>query len=82
MALLSRVFEIGDLIIGAHDFHLSRFLLDLSNVTIAEFRTPLVPWRVIAFYVIERAVGMESSHVLAKLMNVTLHDHAGLTVRW
>jgi hypothetical protein len=41
LALLSGVLKVGDLVVGSHDHHLPAFLLELSNITVAEFRAPL-----------------------------------------
>jgi len=59
-------------------------LLKLSNIAVAEFRTPFESWWVIAFHIVERPMSVKSRHVLAELVNMTLHDYARLTVcpRW
>lgn len=81
LALFSGVFEVGDLIIGCHNHYFPAFFLKLANITIAEFRTPFESCWVIAFYVIERPVGMKSRHILAELVNMAFHYHARLHLR-
>lgn len=77
-ALFSGLFEVGDLIVGSHNHYLPAFLLEFSNIAIAEFRAPLESRWVVTFYVIERPVGMKSRHVLAEFVNMAFHDYAGL----
>ena len=76
LTLFSGVFEVGDFIIGSHNHYPPSLFLKLSNIAIAEFRTPFEPWWVIAFNVIKRPVGMKSRHILAELVNMAFHDYA------
>ncbi len=81
LTLFSGVFEVGDLIIGSHNYYFPAFFLKLANITVAEFRAPFESCWVIAFYVIERPVGMKSRHILAELVNMAFYDYARLRLR-
>jgi len=77
LTLFSGVFEVGDFVIGSHSHYLPAFFLELSYITVAQFRTPFESWGVIAFYVVERPMGVKSRHILAELGNMAFHDYAG-----
>lgn len=76
LTLFSGVFEVGDFIVGSHNHYLPSLFLKLSNIAIAEFRTPFESCWVVAFNVIKRPVGMISRHILAELVNMAFHDYA------
>ena len=81
LALFSSVFEVGVFVVGSHDHYLPAFLLEFSNISIAEFRPPFESLWVITFHIIERAMRMKSRHVLAELVNMPFHYYARLTLR-